>query len=199
VADTITKLTLTKRFTYRDVSDEEFSNTYEFVGAPPGDFATWHALAMQVWGNEAGCFTTDVQFVHAVGHNNNDPQAQNVYLEDFTSQNIKGQYVNTAGIRGAGDQAACVEFKTDINSTKGKPVYVRKFFHEPYIDPADTDRLHAPYVTALNSYGTAIIDVHGGLGCHSPNQPQRIALQHLVIPWVTTRTLRKRGKKKRPA
>src|SRR5215469_8081627 len=105
MADTVTKLVLTKKFTYRDVNDELFSNVYEFSDAPPSSFTEWHTLAQLVWDTEARIFTSGVQLMHAVGHDNNDPHAQNVYIEDFSLANLVGGYVPGTALKSAGDQA----------------------------------------------------------------------------------------------
>jgi hypothetical protein len=102
---------------------------------------------------------------------------------------------------GAGDQAAVVEWKMNRLNAKGKPIYLRKYFHLPAISSADHDALDSTYVTTLNTFATQVMTFHGGIRTGPrdklPAIPADAAVAHEVIPWVTTRTLKRRGKRPR--
>jgi hypothetical protein len=119
---------------------------------------------------------------------------------DYTSPGPPpaGSFTTTGAYPGAGDQAACVSWLTNLKTSKGKPIYLRKYHHRPYIDPIAPDDLVAAYKTALTTYGDAFLGaaLFGGL-----TNPEKTATAESlkVLPYVTTRTLKKRGKRKKVA
>lgn len=199
----MTGLTVVKRFTYRGDTNEEFSNKYHWINPVPTDTAQWTALLQSVQTAEAAIFPANVHFVRAYGYNSSDPKADHVFQYDYETPGPPpaGTMVNTTGFRMAGDQAACVEFRTDRNNDSGKPIYLRKYLHAGYVNIAEPDELDPPYVTLLNTYGHIVDSAHGLL-TNAPGtdkSPPGTALAQLVkvIPTVTTRTLKRRGKRPR--
>lgn len=204
---TVCRVTVVKSFTYRTEA-EEFSNQYAFKGAPPseGDDASWLVLFNDVIAKERPVFTSRTTFVRAYGYNSSDPKAHHVAQHDFT---VPGP--PPAGTRQplgnpmAGDQAACVEWLMDRLSAKGKPVYLRKYFHDGELNPSNPDGISPELSTILTTFAgtTGIQAVHGGLrtgldnikaGTEAPNDSVKAAY---VIGWSTTRTLKRRGKRPR--
>jgi hypothetical protein len=193
-------MTIVKRFTYRGNNDEEFSNTYHFTGAPPVTDPEWDTVASSVIASEQPVFDGSVTFVRAIGHNSSDPGAIAVYDHDYTSPGPPpaGTFVGAGGHPGAGDQAAVVEWLTNLKSVRGKPVYLRKFLHRPYITSADPDTLEPDYAVALTAYGNAYVGAGGFGGLTNPEKTAAV-VSSKVLPSVTTRTLKKRGKRKKVA
>jgi len=196
----VTGLTTTKRFTYRGDSSEEFSNTYHFKNAPPTSDALWDALATSVWNCEKMIFPNVVSLVQVYGYDSDDPHAHHVYAKDYT---IPGPPPTGAmGITGnpfAGDQAACVQWKTNRLNSRGKSVYLRKYVHRGNVSTGNADNLDATYLTALNNFagsGAVGIQAVGG-GLRSRDHDETI-LAAGAIPFVTTRTLKRRGKRPLP-
>jgi hypothetical protein len=192
----VTGLTLVKVFTYRGDGTEEWSNTYHFKNPPPGNEASWTQLAQDVWNVERDALHQDTGLVTAYGYDSDDPSAHHVWMHDYTQPGPPplGAHAYT-GNKCAGDQAACVEWKTSRLNSRGKPIYLRKYLHVPETDPADKDRLSPSWISLLDIYGgvtSGMNLIHGGL--RSRAHDETITTGH-VIPWVTTRTLKRRGKR----
>jgi len=189
----VTGLSIVKRFPYRGDPLEEFSNTYHFKGQPPGDDASWRVLANDVWNVEKLHFPTNVLFVRAYGYDSDDPNAHHVFQLDNTIPGPPpgGTYAGT-GSGFAGDQAACMWWKTNRLSSRGKPIYLRKYVHSGFASAANHDDLEAGYMAQLDSDAQGLNTIHGGL--RSPRTDDTV-VAHGVIPYVTTRTLKRRGKR----
>jgi len=197
---TVTGLTLIKQFTYRGQAGEEFSNTYWFKNNPPGGPDNWDVLANDILVIEQRIFPSTVTFSRAIGYDSNDDHAQHVYQTNFAVPGPppQGTFAATAGdIEMAGDQAACIQWPTDRIAGKGKRTYLRKFMHAGYVAPgAPADALSNDYGAALILYGDQMRTQHGGLRSRL-NDLNVVGTS--VSPWVTTRTLKRRGKKKKPS
>lgn len=195
----VTGLTIVKRFLYRGNVDEEFSNTYHFKNAPPGDDPSWTVLMNDAINHEKAIFPTDVQFVRVYGYNSDDPNAHHAFVHDFTIPGPPpaGTMPSITGNRMAGDQAACVAWKTSRLNSRGKAIYLRKYFHAGYVDVGTHDNLAGQYLGALGEFGgltQGMNSVYGGLRSRSHDET---LLQGKVITYVTTRTLKRRGKRPR--
>lgn len=192
----VTGLTLVKRFPYRGDPLEEFSNTYHFKGGPPGDDPSWTVLMTDVVNLEKPILRPDVLFVRAYGYDSDDPHAHHVFAHDFT---VPGPPPAGSSALGgnlmAGDQASLVWWKTDKLSSRGKPIYLRKYFHHGHVDTTSGDNLLASYRAALQNYSTAANLIHGGL--RGRRQDSNVVLSD-ASPFVTTRTLKRRGKRPLP-
>jgi len=196
----VTGLITIKSFTYRGVAGEEFSSAYHFKGPPPADSASWSQLATDVWTCESKIYGPDVHLVRAYGYNDDAENAQHVWSNDYTAggtgPGIPGSRLLANNM--AGDQAACVWWRTARYNSRGKPIYLRKYIHAGVIVPPDG--LNVTYDTELTNFagsaaGTGIQSVHGGLRSRSHDESVQAAG---VIPWVTTRTLKRRGKRPLP-
>jgi hypothetical protein len=195
--DNIMGMTIVKRMTYRGDTEEEFSNTYWLAQSVPADTNAWDTQRDKFLQSEQQIYPPSVHFVRAVGHNSSDPGAQAVY--DYAwpavSQPVGGFSVTAGESLFAGDQAAVVEWLTDLKSSKGKPIYLRKFIHHGYLATGGGDSLAPDYVSALTTYGGHYLG-GGFIGTlRSPNK-DAFAGSVKVLPFVTTRTLKRRGKKK---
>jgi hypothetical protein len=194
-ASSVTGLTIVKAFSYRDNPAEEWSSKYHFAGAVPATPSSWETLAESVLTAEVSLLTAAVQAVRAYGYDSNDPKANHVWTIEYAPGQWQGVATYATGVRAAGDQAACIQWLTDVKSSKGKPVYLRKYMHDCYLDPADHDKLFAGYVTNAEAYATTMDSIHNGLLSFKMDSVPRQAISHEVIPWVTTRTLKRRGKR----
>jgi len=194
----VTGLTVVKRFPYRGDTNEEFSNQYHFRGAPPSDDDAWIFLRDLVVAAERLCFPATVQWVRVTGHNSDDVHAPAVFSSDYDlfPPNPTGSYVPGLSEHPiAGDQAAFVWWLMDYKSTKGKPVYLRKYFHHGFAETSDPDLIGSTgYAQALQTFGATMNTTHGGLRSMARDGT---VVNHGHGPHVTTRTLKRRGKKKK--
>jgi len=189
----VTTITLIKRFTYRGDASEEFSNTYSFKNAPPGDSASWLVFANDMWLIEKLIFPGSVFLVAAYGYDSDDPKAHSVWGHDYTTPGPPppGTMV-LAGQPMAGDQAACVEWVTDKKNSRGKTIYLRKYLHAGAVKVGNVDELDNTYLGLLDVYKNSISGHWGGLRAREHDYNIVTAKP---ITWVTTRTLRRRGKR----
>lgn len=192
------KITIVKQFTYRGDPTEQWSNSYWFQGAPPATPDDWMNFTTEVAALERPLFHPGISIVHYLGYADGSPHHAAVWS---APDSVVGDYT-PAGNIGPGDAASTVRWSTEDLTSKGKRIYMRKYFHGVDLAGGVTaeDSLMSEYVTALSAYaaaisasaatalsnGFAMADVHGDPVLHD---------QWAVLPVVTTRTLKRRGKR----
>lgn len=184
-------ITINKRMTYRLVP-EVTSNTYHFSGTTPTSDADWSALALAIWNAEKPCYPAGVEYVGYLGYEAGNEFA--VSIKDYVADGvapIPGTAPHNANIA-PGDTAATIRWTTPDRTSRGTRIYLRKYFHEPNFS---NDSLDATYKTALATYGAKMIDgsLPGGFKVCGPQGA--VASNPFVAPFVTTRTLKRRGKR----
>ncbi len=194
-------LTLIKRFNYRGDTTEEYSNTYHFTGDIPADATAWKALADALIVVEKPLYVSGCSVVRAYGYDSDADNAHSVWSYDYlaASAAVPGTCAIGAGTYTAGDTAAWVRWKTSRVNTKGKPIFLRKYFHS--LVTAGTgysgqDQTSAAWQTSANALGTKLTD---GSFISARTITARghtdTILSHAVSLYVTTRTLKRRGKR----
>ena len=192
-----TGLTIVKRFSYRGDASEEWSNKYLLTGSTPADSAAWRALFDALVLEEKKLYRVQTSVVAGYGYNSAAEDAHavwNVDLDIAPNTPVPGTMA-VAGDRFSGDQACWVRWGLDRMNSKGKRVYLRKYFHDGTRDSVNIDNPAPGYVTALAAFGTKLRDGSfvGG----------RVITDHLgtavvgsgVSSYMTTRTLKRRGKR----
>lgn len=183
-------ITIVKAFTYRGV-DEEWSNTYHFSGDTPDTPAKWKTLADAIWAEERKFLRGAVSIRKAYGYvaGNNS----SVYQVDYRDPpNVVTAGLIGTGTQAPGDSAVTIRWATTKRNSKGRPVYLRKYFHGISITPPDA--VESTTVTAMNAFALKIKD--GTL----PGSFRMVGEQGLdagvpkVNTNVTTRTLKRRGR-----
>lgn len=188
-------ITIIKRFTYRG-QPEEWSNKYHFSGTTPVNDAAWKTLADAIIAEERKFIAPTTNFVRAYGYNAGSNFAN--YSVDYTvapNTSLTGSMVMTGSQPSPGDAASCVRWWTGVRTEKGKKVYCWKYFHDARLLSGDTDTLWTTQRTLLTTFAAKIID--GTLpGSFRYCGPQGAVLETpFVLPYVTTRTLKRRGKR----
>ena len=193
-------LTLVKSFEYRG-GPEEWSNTYFFTGDTPSSDADWKLLADDVAADEKTIHLAETTIVRAIGHEAGESVAVWGYDYAAFSEEIAGTYA-LAGTENecGGDTAAWIRWSTDQRTSKGKPIYLRSYFH-PAINAGSTstdrDVVAARWVALAQTYGDAWVTgytVDGELR-HRAGPHGVVGLTSSPSEWVTTRTLERRGKR----
>lgn len=200
MATNVTKLTVVKRFTYRGDNTEEWSSGYVFKGVPPTTSAQWDSLRATVVALELPILSDETFVVRVTGHTSTDPGAIAAYEFDYTVPGPppQGTFVGTGGVRMAGDQAAVVEWLTDRKTSKGKPIYLRKYFHGAFSSPSNPDSIETAWLTAAATYAGGFTATLPWGGLTNPAATATV-VSSKILPFTTTRTLEKRGKRKKVA
>lgn len=191
-------LTLITKFTYRG-ADELFSNTYFMTGTTPASDSSWKTLADNVIVEYKAILPTDHHIVRAIGHVAGDSVAVWEYDYEAHSAAVAGTDGGAAFAQ-SGDTAVWVRWPTDQRTSKGKPIFLRSYFHPGQsVSNADTDTTRAALVTALAEYGEDWVSgfADGDAVVHTRAGPHGVVgLTGCVgSPWVTTRTLERRGRR----
>ena len=196
-----TGLVIIKRFTYRDDPNEEWSNKYWLTGPPPNDEQSWTDLFNELASHEKTVYTLHTSIVAGIGYNDNTPGAHAVWVHDLRAAgSIPGTLTeSTATNRFAGDQAAVVEWRVNRKNSRGKWIYLRKYFHDAYApEDGDPDALFGGQRGAAGSFAVTLYS--GGLNGHAIADKFGVVPTnvHGVSDWLTTRTLERRGKRPTP-
>jgi hypothetical protein len=188
----VIQLVTLKTFSYRGQT-EEWSNRYHFSGTQPANSAAWIALAAAMKNLEASVLPSAVTLTGWYGYNDGSDTANFSGLH--TSSNT-GALSTTGGFLAPGDSAMWVRWTTGEMNSKGKPVYLRKYFHPAVATTGAPDTVLAAAKTALTNFGGYLIDgtsLGGGLKVCRPSGT--VGTSAVGSTYVTTRTLKRRGRR----
>lgn len=194
-----TVLTIIKRFTYRGNNTEEWSNTYALSGATPTDSAAWRTLFDALVAEEKKLYHSTSQVVGGYGYDKIPAKGDHaIYAIDLTvapNSPVNGTLPDAGNPSFSGDQAAWVRWGLDRFSSTGKRVYLRKYFHDGDRGTASPDVIATAYKTALNAFGTKMLDGSFAGGRHITDKNSATPIGSGASSYVTTRTLKRRGKR----
>lgn len=187
-------VTLIKTFEYRGAA-EEWSNQYHMTLAP-SDPAGWRTAVDGLIAEEKTVYTSDVTILRALCYDDTDLASVYTYeLADFAGT-VPGTLVISTGNRAPGDVAGWVRWDTGRRSTTGKPIYLRKYFHDIYIEAGSSSDIISPdWRTAAAAFGTALLSaLGGGFALAGPDGIQPPGPAQASV-YATTRTLERRGRR----
>jgi hypothetical protein len=191
-------LTIVKTFTYR-ANDEEWSNTYFMDGDLPTSPASWKTLADAVIADEVPLYDSGTSVTKAIGHQAGESVAVWSYDYAAVSESVPGTFPGASGKGQSGDTAAWVRWSTDQLTERGKPIYLRSYYHPAYfLTGGAPDLIATDWVTAAQEYGDDWIAgfVDGDSVTHHRAGPHgAVGLVALPSTYATTRTLERRGKR----
>ena len=193
-----TGLVIIKKFTYRGDNTEQWSNRYWFQGAPPGPSSAWESLFEQLVAVERACYTPGTSVIGGYGYDDNTDGAHAIWSIDLesTSETLPGTLVVTPGNQMAGDQAGMIEWQTQRKNSRGKWIYLRKYFHGGGTNPTDPDRIGPETQAAYDVLVQKLRDGSWSSGRIIRSQKQDETFNWASSsPFVTTRTLKRRGKR----
>ena len=194
-----------KSFTYRGTI-EEYSNVYHLNGTQPADSSAWATLLGVIKDAEKTLAPSYVTWTDGYGYNEGSwetkPSEADAHVTWSTSNT--GTFSIGSLVQAPGDAAFWGRWSTGDLNSKGKPIYLRKYFHPAYMSTSAPDANPSAMISALNTYGGKFVDgtsLGGGLkicrpGYH-PNESDRghVGVTFTAGPWITTRTLKRRGKR----
>ncbi len=191
-----TGITIVKSFTYRG-QPEEWSNTYWLTGGtPPSDNAAWLALCTAVATSERVCYPSNHKIVRYYGYT--APGTKSAFQYDFVAlgqTTLPGTLMATDGSTPAGDQAAQIRALCGQAST-GRNKYLRKYFHGPLTGGSSApDAVSPASITALGTHATKLTDGSLTGGWKWCNEAGAVGTFPYVPRFITTRTLKRRGKR----
>lgn len=185
-------LTVIKEFEYRGAT-EEWSNSYHFDGITT-DPAGFRTAADALIALEKEVYSPRVTITRVLCyHDDASPSDYTYILADFGG-NVAGVLSATAGVVTPGDTAGWVRWDTGLRSSSGKPIYLRKYFHDCMTTtPPDEDLICSAQRTAYQDFGDALLAAIAG--------PIQMVDPHGNVPsgaakggtYATTRTLKRRG------
>jgi hypothetical protein len=112
---------------------------------------------------------------------------------------IAGTYIPAANFfRAPGDAAMWVRYTTTQKTSRGKPIYLRNYYHDVHVDGGG-DLIDVGQRNALDALGAALVTglSYGGVTYRRAGPRGAVAQGHSVAQYVTTRTLKRRGARRR--
>lgn len=200
-------LTIVKKFTYRGDPTEEYSNTYWLTGSAPATAADWRTLFDALVVEEKKVYAAGVNVIRGYGYDNDsghagiagETVAAAVWSVDLTvapNTIVPGTMSAASSVLGPGDSATWIRWKTSRLNTKGKPIYLRKYFHPGYADTANMDNASTTWKTAAGLFGTKLRDGSFTTGrTLTAARHTDVLVGAGVSTYLTTRTLKRRGKR----
>jgi len=197
----LTGLTIIKSFPYKGVQ-EEWSNHYHLTGTPPTDATAWQALFDAMVAAEKTCYSAACNVVAGYGYATDVATDHAVWSVDMTVSPhsiVPGTLATSTAQRAPGDCAGWVRWKLDRNNSLGKAVFLRKYFHDVFVASGGesvADTILAAQVTAYTAFA-ALLDTGIGVdsGIKIKDKAGAAILSHGASTYVTTRTLKRRGKR----
>lgn len=191
-------LTIVKSFVYRGDA-EEWSNTYFMNGDLPASPTSWKHLADLVIAQEKTLYGSTQEVVRAGGHKAGESVAVWGYDYLGAGEEVPGTYGLSGATPQGGDSASWIRWSTDALTTKGKPIYLRSYYHPCYVGSAGLpDIVATSWKTAAQAFGDAWVAgfADGDGVTHHRAGPHGVVGQ-VALPseWATTRTLERRGRR----
>lgn len=190
-------ITIVQSFTYRTVY-EEWSNQYH-LDSDFSDEADFIATAAALRTGLRAFLTADVSFERAYGYHDTDDDS--AYQRDWRAlaDLLTGTLTPGTGVKAPGDAAFTVRWRTARTNSRGKRIYLRKYYHDALYTPgeADHDALSGVQSGPCATFAAAAIAT--GWNGHKLAGPDGVIPDTPVVsPWITTRTLRRRGRRPPP-
>lgn len=176
---------------------ERWSNKYHFDGSNPADSTEWKAICDALVANEKLIYGSGVTVVYASGYTSDTGAA--VYTRDYTvspDSPVAGTFTTGTGIPTPGDDSAWIRWWCGQYDSRGKKIYIRKYFHNVLSTAGSPDTM---YGTQKTAYGTLANTLMSGMAVtgystrHICDKNGHVASSYNVVTYITTRTLKRRS------
>lgn len=184
-------ITMNYQFGYRG-KRETWSNKYHFSGPTPSSPTEWKALADAIWTSTHPFLSTDVKYQGHYGYEAGNEHA--VDIRDYIAEGIvpQGGALNSAIITAPGDVAGWVRWATPDRNSRGKIIYLRKYFHGIQVNG---DQIGSQSLDPMKLYAAKMTDgtLPGGRKICGPQGAVAGAIK--VAPYASFRQLKRTGKR----
>lgn len=182
-------------FTYRD-APEEFSSNFHFDGDAPANPSDWRDLCdshAAIW---ALGLVDVVSIVRYLCYEDMDDDSVYTYDLAHFDGAVPGAIAHPGGGRAPGDAAAWIRWNTTRRTSNGKPIYIRKYVHGVYDSSSgEPDELWGDQKTGLTSVGSGLLGVTDDWPGLVDVDGSDLEGGYLASTWITTRTLKRRGRR----
>jgi hypothetical protein len=182
---------LYKTFQYRGET-EEWGNTYHFVGDAPGNPADWRSLVDALVTLEKTVLATNVTIERAICYEDTDHSSVYSYDLSAFAGTVAGTYnVSTGGgEQQEGGTSYMARWDTGRRSSKGKAIYLRKYWHPTVASGGTPDVVQASLVTLVAAFAGNVMGTSGDWpGLAGPDGVAPVG--HLAQTYTNYRDLRK--------
>lgn len=182
---------LYKTFSYRG-SPEEWGNTYHFTGDAPSTPADWRSLVDALVALEKTVLDVAVTIERAICYENTDDSS--VYSYDLSAfgGTVAGTYSHGAAsaVPQEGESSYMARWDTGRRSTKGKPIYLRKYWHPAFSQPTTPDLIDTTLKGLVGTFASSVLASSGSWpGLAGPDGVAPVG--HLPATYTNSRDLRK--------
>lgn len=180
-----------KTFAWRG-NTEEWGNTYHFVGDAPSTDSGWRDLVDDLIDMEKAVIDSSVTIERAICYEDTDnPSVYSYDLAAFAGT-VPGSISHTG--LGAhvqeGSSAYMARWNTGRRSSKGKPVYLRKYWHPALDTGSNPDVVNSGVVALVDTFAEDVMSASGAWpGLAGPDGVAPVGW--LAETYTTNRTLRK--------
>lgn len=195
-------LVVVKQGYRRAVRAEEWSNKYHLTGSDPATPAAWRTLFDALVAEEKKLYSANTRVIRGYGYTDDSPTAHSVWSVDLQiapNTPVAGTFVTGSDQYQMSDVATWIRWKLDRNNSNGKPIFLRKYYHDamgvPTMAGSTMDQVSATQVTALTSFATLLNTGAGVGGSKIRDTGGGAIIGQGVSTWLTTRTLKRRGKR----
>lgn len=195
------EIVIVKSFPYRGNVLEEYSNGYKLSGDPPTTNAAWRSLFDLIVAQEKTLYASSTKVIKGYGYNSFDENRNAVWTVDLRvlpDVVVAGTYVIGSESFGPGDTANWVRWGLDRLNSKGKRIYLRKYFHPAIFSGGTPDVTSATWRTAAAAFGQFMRGFSTNPARAITDELGTNVINHMASINTTTRTLKRRGKRPVP-
>jgi hypothetical protein len=157
----------------------------------------WKAITDALVAAEKALYPAGTTVIYAAGYTSDTGPA--VYTRDYTispDSPVAGTYSPGTNIAATGDDAAWVRWFCGQTNSRGKKIYIRKYFHGVYAGPSGGDGLATTQKSAYQTFANLLqsgLAVTGYTTRHVCDKNGHVATSNNVVTYITTRTLKRRS------